>query len=121
MPAHLLAQPVGDLRGQLGDRGGVDPARPFDHHREFRQHAARAAAQHHHPVPEPNCLPHVVSDEQDGQVPLGGDPVELVVQHVPGHRVERAERLVHEQHVRVLGEGAGQRDPLPHAAGQLVR
>ena len=75
----------------------------------------------HHPVPEPDRLAHVVGDEQDGQVPLGGDPVELVVQHVPGHRVERAERLVHQQHVRVLGERAGQRDPLPHAAGQLVR
>ena len=49
------------------------------------------------------------------------DPVQFVVQQVPGHRVQRAERLVHQQHVRVLGQRPGQRDPLPHAAGQLVR
>ena len=49
------------------------------------------------------------------------DPLQLVVQQVAGHRVERAERLVHQQHVRVLGQRPGQGDPLPHAAGQLVR
>ncbi len=43
------------------------------------------------------------------------------MEHVPGHRVQRPERLVHEQHVSVLGESAGERHPLPHAAGQLVR
>ena len=48
-------------------------------------------------------------------------PLELVVQQVAGHGVERAERLVHQQDVGVLGEGAGQRDPLAHAAGELVR
>ena len=47
--------------------------------------------------------------------------LELVVQQVARHRVERAERLVHEQHVGVLRERAGERDALAHAAGQLVR
>ena len=46
---------------------------------------------------------------------------ELVVQAVAGHRVERAERLVHQQHVGVLGERAGERDALAHAARELVR
>jgi hypothetical protein len=62
-----------------------------------------------------------VRDEQHGQRLLPPDPFELVVEQVPGHRVERAERLVHQQDVRVLGERPGQRDPLPHAAGELVR
>ncbi len=52
---------------------------------------------------------------------LAPEPLELVVQHVAGHRVERAERLVHEEHVGLLGERTGERDPLAHAAGQLVR
>ena len=43
------------------------------------------------------------------------------MEQVAGHRVERAERLVHEQHVGVLRERAGERDALAHAAGQLVR
>ena len=47
--------------------------------------------------------------------------LELVVEHVAGHRVERAERLVHEEDVDVLGEGPGERDALAHAAGELVR
>ena len=43
------------------------------------------------------------------------------MQQVAGHGVERAERLVHQQDVGVLGEGPGERDPLAHAARQLVR
>jgi hypothetical protein len=42
------------------------------------------------------------------------------VQHVAGHRVERTERLVHEQDVGLLGERAGQCRALAHAARQLV-
>ncbi len=49
------------------------------------------------------------------------EPLELVVEHVARHRVERAERLVHEEDVGVLRERAGERDALAHAAGQLVR
>ena len=40
---------------------------------------------------------------------------------VAGHRVEGAERLVHQQQLRVLGEGPGERAALAHAARQLVR
>ena len=52
---------------------------------------------------------------------LGDDPLELVVEDVAGDRVEGAERLVHQQHVGVLGERPGQGDALAHAARQLVR
>jgi hypothetical protein len=62
-----------------------------------------------------------VGDEQDRELPFGADAVELVVQQVPGHRVESAEGLVHQQDVGVLCERPGERDPLPHAAGKLVR
>ena len=34
--------------------------------------------------------------------------------------VERAERLVEQQHLRPLGDGAGERHALPLAAGELV-
>ena len=49
------------------------------------------------------------------------DPLELVVEDVAGHGVERAERLVHQQDVGVLGEGPGQGHALTHATRQLVR
>ena len=47
--------------------------------------------------------------------------LELGVQGVAGHRVEGAERLVHQQDVGVLGERTRQCGALAHAAGQLVR
>ncbi len=49
------------------------------------------------------------------------DPLDLVVQVVAGHGVERAERLVHEDDLRVLGQAAGERHAVAHAAGELVR
>ena len=74
----------------------------------------------HDAVGEPGRLPHVVGHEQHGEVALAPERLELVVEQVAGHGVERAERLVHEQDVGVLGEGPGQGDPLAHAARQLV-
>jgi hypothetical protein len=44
-----------------------------------------------------------------------------IFQVFPGLRVDRAERLVHQQQDRIAGQRAGQRDPLLHAAGQLPR
>ena len=52
---------------------------------------------------------------------IAPEALELVVEEVAGHGVEGAERLVHEQDLGLLGEGAGEGDPLAHAAGQLVR
>ena len=61
-----------------------------------------------------------MGDEHDGAAGPP-DPFELLVQQVAGDRVERGERLVHQQHRAVLRERAGQGDALAHAAGQLVR
>ena len=52
---------------------------------------------------------------------LGPDPQQLDVQPLPGHVVERAERLVEQHHRRLDDQAAGDRHPLPHAAGQLRR
>ena len=49
------------------------------------------------------------------------DALQLEVHLLARHRVERAERLVHEEERRVVDEGAGDRGALLHAAGQLVR
>ena len=49
------------------------------------------------------------------------DPLKLHVHLVARHRVERAERLVHEQDLGVVAQGPGDRDALAHAAGELAR
>ena len=46
---------------------------------------------------------------------------ELVLQPGAGHGVDRAERLVHQQHRRVGGERAGDADALALPAGELRR
>ena len=64
---------------------------------------------------------HAVGDEQDGHAPLVPDLLEVEHQLVAGERIERAERLVHQELRRVVNERATERDALPHAAGELVR
>ena len=46
---------------------------------------------------------------------------QLLLQPLAGLRVEGTERLVHEQHLGLVGQAARDRDALLHAAGQLVR
>jgi len=50
-----------------------------------------------------------------------GQVQELVLQAAADQRVQRRERLVHQQDVGIGGERAGQADALLHAAGQFRR
>ena len=61
-----------------------------------------------------------MADEQDGLLQLLLQGEQLVLQVGPDQRIERRERLVHQQDVGVGGEGAGEADTLLHAAGELV-
>ena len=72
-------------------------------------------------VAELQRLVEVVADEDDGLVELLLEIEKLVLELVADQRIERRERLVHEQDVGVGGEGARQADALLHAAGKLVR
>ena len=83
--------------------------------------APGAAREQDDALAEAGGLAHVVGDEDDRASGRAPDPLELLVQEVAGDGVERGERLVHEEHGPVLGEGAGERDALTHAAGELVR
>ena len=94
-------------RGIVDVVDGGDPARP--------------AREQHDAVAEAHRFAHVVRHEDDGLAGRRPQRFELVVQAVAGHRVERAERLVHQQHVGVLRERAGERGALAHAARELVR
>jgi hypothetical protein len=62
-----------------------------------------------------------VGDQQDGHVPLAAHPQHEIFQVLPGLRIHRAERLVHQQQHRIEGQRPGDGDPLLHAAGQLPR
>ncbi len=101
-------------------------SRPLFSGRPTRAPRAGPRGEQHHALRQPHGLPHVVGDEQDRRAGRLPDAQELALQHVAGDRVERGERLVHEQDARLLGAGRrgqrpGQRHALPHAARQLVR
>ena len=49
------------------------------------------------------------------------DPLQLELHLLAQLQVERAERLVEQQHLRPVDERAGERDPLLLAAGELAR
>ena len=73
------------------------------------------------PVAQAYRFVDVVGDEDDGLVHLRLESSEFVLQLGAHDGVDRAERLVHQEHRRVGGERAGHADALLLAAGELVR
>ncbi len=80
-----------------------------------------ALAQHDHLVAEPDRLLDVVGDEQHRLVQLGLEAEQLLLQPGADHRVDGAERLVHQQHRRVGGQGPRDTHALLLPAGELER
>ena len=60
-------------------------------------------------------------DVDEGDPDLVLDPLELELHVLAELEVERAERLVEQQHARVVHERARERDALLLAAGELLR
>ena len=71
-------------------------------------------------IAELERLGQVVGDEHHGLADLVVQADDLVLHVAADQRVERGERLVEEEHVRVAGERPGETDALLHAAGELV-
>ena len=102
-PAGRLAVAEALAEGEL--EAGGDAAGPR------RQDDEMAGEQHR--------LLDAVGDHQDGLAGLAPELEQLLLHLLAGQRIERAERLVHQQHAGVAGQRAGQPDPLAHAAGEL--
>ena len=62
-----------------------------------------------------------VGDEYDGASLLQPDALQFEIELIARDGVERTERLVHQQDVRIVGQRARDRGTLPHAAGKLTR
>src|SRR6266540_849619 len=120
MATNFIPQRQRDRRREVGDLVRFDPSRPRNLDREHLCDPTRPARQEHDAVAQPGGLPDVVGHEQHGQATVAPESLELVVQQVAGHRVEGAERLVHEQHIGVLRERAGELHALTHTPGELV-
>src|SRR5467141_2433605 len=109
---NLVDKPLGavDLRIGLVEAGvddGLDAPGPCGHHRD--------------PLREVDGFVHVVGDEDHGFARLLPDGKQLPLHQAAGLRIERAERLIHQQDARVEGERSGDGDALLHAARKLRR
>src|SRR3989441_2485474 len=82
------------------------------------QNGCGPAAEDEHLVGQIHRLEGIVSDEHHRFPRLFPDPEQLRPEHARGHLVEVAERLVHEEKVRLDGERPGDGDPLLHPARQ---
>ena len=80
-----------------------------------------ALAHHRDAVAESHRLVDVVRHEHDGLAHRLLQPEELLLQPVARDRVDRAERLVHEQHGRIGRQRTRDAHPLALTAGELVR
>src|SRR5215212_1489056 len=118
------AQQRHDLTHDFGIFGrGPDLRHPRvrQRHRHFGDDPARPGAHHQDPGGEVDRLEHVVGDEDDRPVGERTQAEQLAVQPLAGDLVEGAERLVHQEQAWVSGQRPRQRDPHPHATGQLAR
>ena len=80
-----------------------------------------ALVEHRDPVAHRERLLLVVGDEDERDADVALDLLELELHLAAQLEVEGAERLVEQQHLGPVDQRAGQRDPLPLAAGELVR
>ncbi len=114
---HLLAEPRNagsSVMSRLRSAGrcGAD--------RDIAEHPGRPGGKDDDAVGEEHRLVDVVGDEDDGLALGLPQRQQLELQPLAGQRVERAERLVHEQDERVGGQRAGDRHALAHAARDAV-
>ena len=79
-----------------------------------------AVAHDRDPVADADRFVEVVGDEHRRLFHDAGKLDELVLQLPPDQRVERTERLVHQQDLGIGGQRPRQADALLHAAGQFV-
>src|SRR5579859_2169018 len=96
-------------------------ARPRQIDRDVGFDAPRPGAHHHDPVGEEHRLLDRMGDEDAGDAGALPYLQQLALQLLARQRVERAEWLIHEEDVGVVGEHARDRDALLHAAGELAR
>ncbi len=82
--------------------------------------AAGRAGQHDHAVGQKHGLLHAVGHEQHGLAVALPDFQQFLLHAGAGVGIECAERLVHQQDARAVGQRARDGDALLHAAGQFL-
>src|SRR3989442_473313 len=100
-----------ELRGAL-ERADVARARPGKRDADDVVDGARSRADERDAIAEEDRLVHAVRDEHNGGARPFPDADELLLKDPPGLLVERAERFVHKQHLRLHRQGPREANPL---------
>ena len=102
----------------------VEPvARLGKRDRDFRRDPSGVRRQHQHAVAHQHRFLDVVRDHQDRfdrDAPFLPEVEQVGAQGFRGQHVERRERLVHQQDLRLHDQRAGEADALAHAARKLL-
>lgn len=96
-------------------------ARMVQLHENVLLDAAGTYAHTDHPVAQRHGLLDIMGDKDDCLPGLQPDSLHLYKQQIACLRVQRRERLVHQQNVRFQGQRTGNRHTVAHAPGKLVR
>ena len=112
--AQLLVQ-----RDEIRLEGHGDGARPRELHTAVVEDAAGPRAHHADAAGEEAGLAQIVGDQQHGRLVRHPEVLQDRPQLLAGELVERAERLVQQQHARLMDQRAAEIGALEHAAGEL--
>ena len=99
----------------------LGPTRAGRRHRDQLEDATRGRGEDQHAVRQEHRLVDVMRDEQDRLGPPDELLTEPLAELLSLHLVEGRERLVHQQHGRIVGQRARDVDSLEHAAREMVR
>ena len=123
---HFVLEHVPDLAMQFMERAIEldlgDIARPRDRNPPVADDARRRPRRHdHHAVGQRDRLLKIVGDEHH-RLAVGAPQVEQQIAHdLTGLRIERTERLVHQQDFRIADQHLGETNALALPTGQHVR
>src|SRR5687767_15997860 len=115
----VVLQCLADLRREVDDRVSVQVAWSLQWHWYFCLDAAGTGGHDEDAVREQSGFAHVVGDEEDRRAGARPDVLQFQLKDIARLSVERGEGLVHEEHLRLDGEGASKLDALLHATGEL--
>jgi hypothetical protein len=94
----------------------VQPARPWQVDIDDFNNASRPRSHDHNAIRQQDCFRDAMRDVQGGFAAVHPEPLDVHRDLLARERVERAERLVHQQQARVMHQRATNGNTLPHAA-----
>src|SRR3984893_783114 len=119
--AHVRTQQICDVRLKVDKRRATGRSGAWQVYLDNALDPSRTRRQDVDLVTQTDCLGDGMGHEHDGLFGPFPSALEVADHIVFGLRVERAERLIHQQHFRIIGQRPCDRDALFHAARERVR